>query len=469
VLEKVEKRTKGLGKVLRNKSIPVRAKALVWLAHVRPLLEYGAEVWHPNSKQYTSLAAKLHDACRQALRLNAKTNNAAVLALLNVPELKIRHSLARLKYIGKLMSMEKERLARAVIMRGKTATWWKSTLTFIKAHPTLGEGFKKLQRSADRNHGIVPLGLDTTVSLDLEYRPLQTWRSTVEQWGASLTLQNFRRERGSSLTIMQRAVEPNGEDDIECLPRFPITKLANHGPDQIRLRLLSGTSALNSKLTKWTDRASSCPFNNCHASDGTCKEDAQHFLLHCRGVKELRTQYRGQLKRRCYCNPAESCDKFFTQLDNAGRALFMLGGPVDGRTPEASIDACSRRFVREAWHARCAVLTSQNPDPTVVDLTAVGSERAHGRQSDGSVSHSEGTTMPLTTHTTHSNSITAYFSRTPTEDPRSNLIAAHSSRSPTERSRIAQSTSTTTRANVSEPRRRLNGSGPYVRMYKGCG
>jgi hypothetical protein len=312
----------------------------------------------------------------------------------------------------------------------------------------------------------VPLGLDSTISLDLEYRPLQTWRRTVEQWGASLALQNFRRARGSSLTIMQRAVEPNGEDDIECLPRFPLTKLANHGPDQIRLRLLSGTSALNSKLTKWKDRAPSCPFDNCH---GTCKEDAQHFLLHCRGVKELRTQYRGQLKRHCYCNPAESCDKFFTQLDDAGRALFMLGGPVNGHTPEASIDACSRRFVRDAWDARCAVLTSQNPEPTVVDLTAAGSGRAHGQQSDGSVSRSVATSKPHTTPTTRSNSITAYFSRTPTEGPRSNLIATHPSRSPTERSRIAQSTSTTTRANVSEPRRRLNGSGPYVPKDKGCG
>jgi hypothetical protein len=458
VLAKVEKRTQGLGKVLRNKFIPVRAKALVWLAHVRPLLEYGAEVWHPNDKQYKSLAAKLHNACRLTLRLNARTNTAAVLALLNVPELRLRHDLARLKYMGKVMSMEKDRLARSVIMRSKTAPWWKTQLSYIKAHPDLQEGFNKLQRSADRNHGVVPLGRDPTVSYDLDYHPLRTWRTTVEQWARLLTLTKFRRERGPTLAIMQRAVKPNGaEEDIERLPRYPLTRAANYGADQIRLRLLSGTSALNYTLSKWRDRESKCPFGNCHAPDGTCKEDAQHFLLHCRGVEELRTQYRGQLKRRCFCKPAESCDKFFTQLDDAGRALFMLGGPVDGRTPEASIDACSKHFVREAWQARCLALTSQNPDPEVVDLTSAPtrSGRAPGRSTRSGRSK-----RPSRSSTTNPNSSN---SKAPTK-PITDYFRRSSGGS-----RIAQSISTTTRANVSEPRRRRNGSGPHVSKDKGCG
>jgi exonuclease III len=470
VLAKVEKRTNGLRKVLRNKSIPVRAKTLVWLAQVRPLLEYGAEVWHPNIKQYTKLAATLHTAGRQALRLNARTHTAAVRALINVPELRIRHDLARLKYMGKILSMEKGRLARSVIMRGSTATWWKASLSFIARHPALDEAFKKLQRSADRNHDVVPLGIDTTVSLDLDYHPLRTWRAAVEQWAATYTLTSFRRARGSTLTVMQRAVKPNGaEEDIDRMPRFPLTRAANHGTDQIRLRLLSGTSALNGTLSKWTDRGSSCPFGNCHAPDGTCKEDALHFLLHCKGVEEHRTQYRRQLERRCFCKPAESCDKFFTKLDDAGKALFMLGGPVDGRTPEASIDACSKHFVNEAWQARCSVLQSLNPNPDqVVDLTAwTGS--VHGQTSTRSGHRRGRSSRSLSTPIRCSNSITAHFSRTSTGDSHSNLIAGHPSRSPTERSRIAQSTSTTTRANVSEPRRRRNGSGPNVPKDMGCG
>lgn len=450
-LDKVKKRTLGLGKVLRNKNIPVRAKALIWLAQVRPLLEYGSEIWHPNTKQYTSLAASLHTAGRQALRFNARTSNVAVRALLNVPELRVRHDLARLKYVGKVMSMEKGRLARAVIMRGSTATWWRASLSLISAHPVLKEGLKKLQRSADRNHGVVPKGIDSTVDFDIDYFPLRSWRKTVEQWADALTLVNFRRDRSTTLTIMQRAVEPTGDgEDIDRMPRFPLTRVANHGADQIRLRLLSGTSALNSTLSRWTVRGSSCPFAPCGSTDGNSKEDALHFLLHCGGVAEQRKHYEGQLKRRCSCDPAESCDKFFTDLDDAGKALFMLGGPVKGRTPEASIDACSRHFVRNAWSARCCALTRQNP---VVDLTTAGNGSAHGLASSRSGRRSERSSRPLTTPRSKAltKPITAYFGRS------------------SEGSRIAQWTTTTTRANVSESRRRHNGSGPYVSKDKGCG
>ena len=65
-----------------------------------------------------------------------------------------------------------------------------------------------------------------------------------------------------------------------------------------------------------------------------------------------------------------SCAEFFESLDDAGKALFMLGGPVDGRTPEASTDACSLEFVRAGWKVRCDTLTSQNSDSgSEVDLT----------------------------------------------------------------------------------------------------
>jgi hypothetical protein len=60
-------------------------------------------------------------------------------------------------------------------------------------------------------------------------------------------------------------------------------------------------------------------------------------------------------------------------LDDAGKAMFMLGGPVDGRCPEDSTDACAREFVRKAWIVRCSTLEKQAECPIVNDLT--GKER----------------------------------------------------------------------------------------------
>ena len=305
---------------------------------------------------------------------------------------------------------------------------------------------------------------------DFEYSPMKAWRSRVEGWGHSLmiTLSNFRKNRGSSLKLLQRAVaqpaSPEAGEDIERMPRFPLTREANHGPNQVRLRLLCGMSGLNVTLAKWQARPSSCPFDSCVGN----AEDATHFLLHCKGYEELRTQFRSGLVQHCRCSRDDDvvpCAEFFESLDDAGKALFMLGGPVDGRTPETSIDACSLQYVRDAWLIRCDTLTSQNSSDmaSVVDLTAgvecalLGSESSRSPRDDGEMAPSP----PVACDG-------AMDPRPPVasrRDKASQLITAHFPRSREARSRIAQLTTTTTTTS----RRRHNGSGPNVMFDMGRG
>ena len=42
---------------------------------------------------------------------------------------------------------------------------------------------------------------------------------------------------------------------------------------------------------------------------------------------------------------------------------------MDGRTPEANIDACAREFVRAAWESRSAALDAKAENPMILDLT----------------------------------------------------------------------------------------------------
>ena len=53
-LEKANKKTKKLQRLFNNR-VPMRAKTLVWLAFVRPTLEYGCEAWDPNASRATEL------------------------------------------------------------------------------------------------------------------------------------------------------------------------------------------------------------------------------------------------------------------------------------------------------------------------------------------------------------------------------------------------------------------------------
>ena len=114
-LNKSRKKTQSLSTMMRNKRIPVRAKLLVWLSYVRPTLEYGAEVWTPSPKESRRIESTQTQAGARILKLNTKTKTHAIRALMHVPTLARRRQMARLKYLGKLKSMQMERNARQVV------------------------------------------------------------------------------------------------------------------------------------------------------------------------------------------------------------------------------------------------------------------------------------------------------------------------------------------------------------------
>jgi hypothetical protein len=241
---------------------------------------------------------------------------------------------------------------------------------FIRSNDALARAYGTLNRAKARNQGVVPTGVDPTLLLEgVEYSPADAWKNAVVAWTHERALVLMTTDRkGSTLQLLRRAVGP---DDVE-VPRFPLTKLANFGADQIRLRLLAGTSALNGTMCKWESRGrdSHCPFDDC---DGV--EDAIHLLTRCRGLDALREDYHARLQDRCTCDVRigsggeVGCAEFFSGLDDAGKALFMLGGPVDGRTPETSVDACAREFVRRAWESRSSLLDAKAERPLTLDLT----------------------------------------------------------------------------------------------------
>jgi len=374
-LEMARGRTQRLAKVFSNRRLSSRAKTLVWLSSVRPLLEYGCEVWRASEVQITAMERVQLDAGRIIFRLNSKTSNIAVRGLMEVPELRTRHDMSRLKYMAKLMAMDRGRLARTVVLLapdptepglGRVKHWWTVTNEFVAKDKVLKDALQRLKQSSERNQKVVPSGIDPTLT-DFDYFPIESWRRKVKQWGLSSPLSSFQKSRKPTVKLMLRAIEK----DARRMPRFPLTRRPSWGPDSIRLRLLVGTSALNATLSKYADRKPTCPFDSC---DGGA-EDPIHFLLHCKALDDLRTKFRDRLSDRCTCDRrlgsggVLGCAEFFEGLDNAGQALFMLGGPVDGRIPEVDIDACAREYVREAWRVRSSTLNKLAEDPLVEDIT----------------------------------------------------------------------------------------------------
>ena len=152
------------------------------------------------------------------------------------------------------------------------------------------------------------------------------------------------------------------------MPRFPLTKLANSGPDQSRVQFLGGMSALNSTVRQYGHTPKGCPHRSC-----PCREETvPHFLLDCRAYAASREAFLRKLSTACTCDKRPPCSECFAGLDAERKALFILGGPVFGRSPENRVDAACRAHVLEAYTIRSALLNCQAAEPLVRDLTKVG-------------------------------------------------------------------------------------------------
>ena len=375
-LGKANKSTIGLGQVFRNGRIPARAKALVWLAKVRPKMDYGGEVWEANGPQEKRLEAVQTQAACRIFKLNRRTKTHAARGLLRAPTLRLRRQVSRLKYLVKLRTMERGRLAREVVRlpeckavrgQGRQTRWITGVRKLLEDDEGLMKEYMKLDRTEAANQGVIPRGVDPACT-DFDYYPVKCWHKSLRHWAWAQDLKDFSTcasKQRSTLRVMSRAIQ----EGADRLPAFPLTRAPNRGQNQIRLRLLCGTSALNSTLAHFNPRKDKCP-HGCDAA-----EDAAHFLLRCGTTENLRSDYKEQLRDRCACDVrigdggVVNCADFFEALDDDGKVLFMLGGPVDGRTPELDVDQAAKEYVALAYERRSKRLNHESADPLEVDLT----------------------------------------------------------------------------------------------------
>ena len=181
-IAKAKKATCSVRRVLSNSKLPPRAKSLLWLARVRPKITHGCEVWRANSKQAKAIESLQTQAGVKILRLNSKTKAHAVRALMHVPPITRRCEVARLKYYAKVMTMERDRLTRVFVnmrqrpVRSHNSSSWRMQLLeravhwkvrmqeTIKDDPFLKEAVDLLLEAQARNQGILPTGLDPTIT-----------------------------------------------------------------------------------------------------------------------------------------------------------------------------------------------------------------------------------------------------------------------------------------------------------------
>ena len=373
IIDEVKEAEQKLVRLTSSRRICAKAKIVAWTSKVRPLLEYGAEVWRLTGAQIKTLERIQTDFGKRAMKLNQHTSSKGVRALMGTPRIALRHNRARLSYLAKLKTMDNFRLCREICLDSNESRdlsrFVPEMEKFANDTPQLAAARRVVKQAMERNGNILPMGKDESIQVSTDesecnFQPLAFWRHQVRCWMVSAAAADISTAGPSTALIARsyRHFPPNAHS----LPAFHLTLRGSAEQNQVRLRLLSGTSSLNTTVRHWMKDRKHCPMG-C-ATD----EDATHFLVKCPAYRVAREEFVRGLAEACTCKhlrsltvgqEASTCVSFFNNLDDDGKALFMLGGPVPVCTTakpwkvEVEVENLAKQFVTQAWKQRCQRLT----------------------------------------------------------------------------------------------------------------
>jgi exonuclease III len=348
-----------LHRLLANNQIPTGAKAMIWKAIVRPNLEYGAEIWsgYLSATHKSRLRAIQQAAGVKIFKLNRHAKREAVNLLTNTQPLELRLSGFRLRYLARFFAREPDSLLRTVINKlpGKSKLkgpqpllWLPKLINEIKTDAKLSAAYDKLIKYLSDHDDQLPkppkkIHPKYPVPESTLRNPHYIWNTEVEDYlqrVAKGTVDLARGQPNSTLRVIGRL---EGRSNLLRRP--------NCGIDQIKARLLCGTSALRATTHHYREGTSACPV----CDDG--REDTVHFINECEDA-EMRKQ-RGMMEswlRICKCVP--SCRSFLlgigedTLEDPEDKALFVLGGPTKSRSPCNAANLVFDRYLKDIWELR---------------------------------------------------------------------------------------------------------------------
>lgn len=302
MIEKARKRIAGLCGAGIKQGLSVSAAVRGWEVLVRPVMEYGCEIWGEKRwKEAEELQTKLG---RRILGVSRKTAGAAVLGELGWWRMEARRDLARLRFWGKLVRMEASRIVRRIY----------------------DERRRMMYRGRGRGDG--GNWLHKTRTLLVELGLGEVWESqqvgTKQQWGAKLAIAIAKREE--KWWAAEVKSKPKLRTYLLLKPKLSFELYLNCGDSwrrSLMTKLRVGTNFLNIELGRWEGKP--LAERICNVCLTKQVEDEQHFLVDCPVYKSIRDDLFKDLKEEKYDVTDVINDK--KKLMNA-----LIGEGLPGRT-----------------------------------------------------------------------------------------------------------------------------------------
>jgi hypothetical protein len=351
---------------------------IIWKAIIRPNLEYGAEVWsgYLNDTHKRRLRAIQHAAGVKIFKLNRRTKREAVNLITNTQSLDLRLTGYRLRYLARLFARDEMSLLRTTLeavwepsqLKGpQMKLWMEKLLQEIRADAALRAAYANLIKYLRNHENRLPappkkIHPKPPIPQATLWNPHYLWNIAVDEYlqrKAEKTVVDASKIPNSTLRVISRLVG-----------RSNLLRRPNCGIDQIKARLLCGTSALRATTYHYRNPSAGakCPICN----DG--REDTVHFVHECKDPEmvKLREVMEYQLKM-CKCDP--TCRSAYMGFgdpaqgpllkDPEDKTLFMLGGPAKTRSPCDTASSVFDRYLTSIWEHRNSIV---HPDE-VIDLT----------------------------------------------------------------------------------------------------
>ena len=273
MLEKARKRVSGLYCTGVKQGLSVKAAVQGWEVLVRPVLEYGCEIWGEGKWREAEALQSLMG--KRILGVSKMTSGAVVRGELGWWRMEARRDLARLRFWGKLVRMEESRLVKRVYReRRRRFDQGKSVDTKNWCYRT--------------REILVGLGLE------------EVWEGErvgpAEEWGPIIKSAIAAREEREWAREMSEKPKLRTYRKLKSKLSFePYLNCGDSWRRSLMTMMRGGTNMLRIERGRW---------DNEKIEERTCRvcmtdqvEDEQHFLLDCSVYKSERESMYREIER----------------------------------------------------------------------------------------------------------------------------------------------------------------------------
>ena len=334
-----------LAGIFKNKCLDTDVKRIMLLAVVRPVVEYGATVWHANAPQQAALESVQHQIL-SSMTGCPNTTSAHILRLeTGCRSFESWADQRKLEYFYKLQNMPDDRLPKLVWQhnwqegrrRGGQVKMW-------DAHTQEVARSVGMEHLADVCADVDSYGAyKKQVSMAVRQRDMQVVQADAS---AQSTLARYLPMLGSGVTEVPNTMQPY---------------LAGIGPTvrtKLKLQFRSGTAAVahRKELVTRHSRRHEAVSKQCPCC-GHADETHQHAVLHCPQYAALRELLREQLvavigEEKVLC---------WERMSDEQKYQTILSDSFWGDTSDAcTVDFFVQEFLFSLWDARQLVLRGQS-------------------------------------------------------------------------------------------------------------